>query len=443
MPSADELIKAGDVAGARAALIEEVRAKPDDKAARIFLAQLLCVLGEWDKAQTHLRAAASAHPSAMMLSATLGQVILAEKAREDVFAGRAAPAALAGGDWPWMQALLAALAAETKGDLAAAGPSRAQAFEESPETPGHADGTRFDFLSDADARFGPCVEAIVDGRYGLVPFAAIAEIRTEGPKDLRDLVWLTVGLTFRTGASGMAFLPVRYPGAAADPDDLIKLARKTEWTPREGLGSLGRGQRVYDGDGRRSRSWASRRSRSTPERSMARFRPTLFDTLIGGGRAPEAPKPDAPSAEAATIPGVLLYSVDRLSESAYLDSVRRDLSWLLNAVRLDETHDLARRPEVRTSVLNYGIPDFSVRVLDSIDVLEAANEIRASVAIYEPRIEPKSLQVKGEKAASESGFQSLAFTIVCDVGRERETVRAGFRSEIDVETGRAAVRQRR
>jgi type VI secretion system protein ImpE len=147
-------------------------------------------------------------------------------------------------------ALIDALDAEFKGDPGAAGALRQRAFEESPETPGTADGGAFTFITDADARFGPCLEAIIDGVYGLIPFEAVAAVQSAGPADLRDLVWQPAGLTLRSGRNGMAFLPARYPGAATDPDDLVKLARKTEWQTRPGLGPVGRGQRVFDADGR-------------------------------------------------------------------------------------------------------------------------------------------------------------------------------------------------
>ena len=41
------------------------------------------------------------------------------------------------------------------------------------------------------------------------------------------------------------------------------------------------------------------------------------------------------------------------------ESVIRDLEWLLNTGRLEIRVDLAGYPEVRSSVLNYGIPDIT------------------------------------------------------------------------------------
>jgi protein involved in temperature-dependent protein secretion len=93
-------------------------------------------------------------------------------------------------------------------------------------------------------RIGPALEAIVAGRWGLIPFAALEEIRAEGPVDLRDLVWLPVELRFREGGTAAALLPARYPGTEEEADAELRLARRTVW--REEDGALrGLGQRVW------------------------------------------------------------------------------------------------------------------------------------------------------------------------------------------------------
>ncbi len=245
MASPDDLIKAGDVAAARAALIEEVRAHPDDRKPRMFLSQLLLVLGEWDKALTHMKALANLSPEALTLFTAYDRAIMAEKQREAVFAGKASPEGLAPAG-PWFQLLLQALAAETRGDAEAAAGLRAEAFDQAPETKGEADGVAFDFIADADSRFGPALEAIVDGKYGLVPFEAVVELVCDGVRDLRDLVWMPARITLKTGQSGHIFIPARYPGAASDDDSAVRLARKTVWEDNGDLGTRGRGQRVFD-----------------------------------------------------------------------------------------------------------------------------------------------------------------------------------------------------
>ena len=92
MSDANALLNAGDLNGARAALVDQVKRAPNDQQARMFLFQLFCLLGEWEKAKSQLRALASLSPEAQMLAVSYNQAIDAEIQREQVFAGQAQPA---------------------------------------------------------------------------------------------------------------------------------------------------------------------------------------------------------------------------------------------------------------------------------------------------------------------------------------------------------------
>lgn len=242
MSKADELLAAGDLEGARAALVETVRAVPSDQAARLFLLQLMMVGGEWDKAAAQAKALASLSPQAEMLAVLCNQLIAGERQREDAFAGRQ-PFKVLVPTSNWVDDLAAALTAWAAGDLDKARALRDEAFDAAPDTPGECDGRRFAWIADADPRFGPCLEVVIAGAWGLVPFEAVAAINSEGPRELRDLAWLPVQLELRSGQTAAAFLPTRYPGAASEPANL-RLARGTAW--RAGpFGDLGAGQRLF------------------------------------------------------------------------------------------------------------------------------------------------------------------------------------------------------
>jgi protein involved in temperature-dependent protein secretion len=243
MADADALLRAGDLEGARASLVEAVRKGPQDQPARMFLFQLLCVGGEWDKAQTQLRALAQLSPEAQMLAMAYGQAIEAEKFRAQVFAGTAQPALLVSSS-TWAGDLTGALAALCQGRTADAEALRDKAFDAAPETPGDLDGTPFEWIADGDARFGPSLEAIIAGQWGLVPFDAIEKVESEGPRDLRDIVWLPVQLHFKTGQSVAALLPARYPGTEAQADTSLRLTRGTDWADRP-WGQAGVGQHEW------------------------------------------------------------------------------------------------------------------------------------------------------------------------------------------------------
>jgi type VI secretion system protein ImpE len=252
MADPDTLLHEGDLDGARAALVEIVRTRPGDDKARMFLFQLLCVTGEWDKARKQLQALAQVADNAQMLAATYNQAIDAELLRADVFAGKADMPVLVGMGG-WIEGVAQAVSLGAKGHMAEAAEARDAAFGEAPDTPGTFEGASgapqsFDWITDADMRFGPTFEAIVAGRYGLVPFDAVVSITSDGPQDLRDTVWYPVQLALKSGQSIAAFLPARYPGTEAVAGAAIRLGRQTDWVDAgEGDAAIqsGIGQRLW------------------------------------------------------------------------------------------------------------------------------------------------------------------------------------------------------
>jgi type VI secretion system protein ImpE len=242
MRNADELLSAGDLDGARSALVETVRAQPANEQARMFLFQLLAIAGEWDKARKQLAALAQLSGEAQMLAVAYGQAIDAEKTRADVFAGRERAEQLVVSDWTG--SLVDAIEHFANGRTAEGEAAREAAFDAAPDTPGMLDGVAFDWIADADARFGPAFEAIIGGRYGIVPFDKVESIKSEGPRDLRDIMWYPVQLAFKNGQSVAAMLPARYPGGEASSDPAERLARATNWVDTD-WGQAGSGQHLW------------------------------------------------------------------------------------------------------------------------------------------------------------------------------------------------------
>jgi type VI secretion system protein ImpE len=121
---------------------------------------------------------------------------------------------------------------------------RLEAFEAAPVVAGTLNGTEFEWVADADSRIGPFLEAIINGRYYWVPFHQISEIRCDEPEDLRDFVWAPAQFFLPNGGQTVGFIPTRYTGSETADDDLIRLARKTEWDElAEGV-YAGLGQRM-------------------------------------------------------------------------------------------------------------------------------------------------------------------------------------------------------
>jgi type VI secretion system protein ImpE len=245
--AAEQSLKGGDPATALAHLQEQVRARPADARLRIFLFQLLCVTGQWDRALTQLGVASNLDPEALAMAQTYGDAVRCEGIRDQVFSGKKSPL-IFGEPEQWLALLIESLLVAGAGETDRSGELHGLAFEAAPASAGAVDGRPFEWISDADSRLGPVLEAVINGRYYWVPFSRLIKIEFEPPEDLRDLVWLPARLQFGNGGESVALIPTRYPGSAASADGLIALARKTVWQEMTADSHRGLGQRIFATD---------------------------------------------------------------------------------------------------------------------------------------------------------------------------------------------------
>ena len=245
--NASDVLKTQGPAEALQALQNEVRARPADFKLRVFLAQLLCVLGQWERALNQLSVAAGLDALAVPMQQVYGDAIRCEGLRHAVFAGERTPMVFGEPD-AWLACLLESMLRAGRGEDAAAESLRQQAFDDAPASAGTLDGVPFAWLADADMRLGPVLEAFVNGRYYWVPFARLTRVQIDPPEDLRDCVWLPAHLQFENGGETLALIPTRYAGSDQSPDGAIQLARKTEWRELRPEVWAGLGQRVFSSD---------------------------------------------------------------------------------------------------------------------------------------------------------------------------------------------------
>lgn len=241
---AEAALRAGDPEGALQHLTTAVKAKPADARLRIFMAQLLCVLGQWTRAHTQLNVVADLLPSAGPMREMVGHALRCELLRAEVFAGKRAPMVFGHPD-PWLAKLIESLLQSGQGQQALADDLAQRAFDEAPAVPGSLNGEPFEWIADADSRLGPVLEAFVNGKYYWVPFSRLSRVSLDVPQDLRDMVWAPGYLTFDNGGEVVAMIPTRYPGSQASTDAQIRLSRKTEWSALGTDRWAGLGQRVF------------------------------------------------------------------------------------------------------------------------------------------------------------------------------------------------------
>lgn len=224
------------------ALQDQVRAEPSEARHRVFLFQLLSVLGQWDRALTQLNVAGEMDAGNLGMVQVYREALASEALRAEVFAGNRTPL-IFGDPEQWIALLFESLKLYATGEIEKSEELRAEALEAAPMTSGRLNGGEFEWIADADTRIGPMLEAIVNGRYFWVPFSRIAEMRVEEPEDLRDLVWLPAEFKWMNGGEAVALIPVRYPGSESSDDPQIQLGRRTEWE--------GKGEDLYTGLGQR------------------------------------------------------------------------------------------------------------------------------------------------------------------------------------------------
>ena len=245
--SAEESLRDGDLEQALAQLQDRVRKNPSDAKLRVFLFQLLSVLGQWERALTQLNVAGELDAETLAMVQTYREALNCEVLRKDIFAGKRSPL-IFGDPEEWIALMLEALRATADGQHNLAQETRNKAFETAPATSGNIDGQPFEWIADADSRIGPLLEAVINGRYYWVPFNRIQAIHIEAPSDLRDQVWLPSTLTFANGGEAVALIPTRYPYSEDATDPRIRLARLTDWQEVKPEVYLGLGQRMLATD---------------------------------------------------------------------------------------------------------------------------------------------------------------------------------------------------
>jgi type VI secretion system protein ImpE len=241
--SPEESVRAGNLSEALDALQQRVLSNPGDPKSRVFLYQLLAVLGQWERAANQLKIATDLDSSTLIVGELGRQALQAEQMRARVFSGSTTPV-LMGEPASWLALLLEALRLAAQGHFEKAAELRAQALQEAPASSGTLNGDEFGWLADADSRIGPCLEIIIDGEYLWAPFDRIKSVRMEAPTDLQDVVWAQAIVTWVNEGQSPALIPVRYAGTEASDDDALKLSRRTDWVSQPADTWFGLGQRM-------------------------------------------------------------------------------------------------------------------------------------------------------------------------------------------------------
>jgi type VI secretion system protein ImpF len=128
-----------------------------------------------------------------------------------------------------------------------------------------------------------------------------------------------------------------------------------------------------------------------------------------------------------------------LSPARIRDSVKRDLSWLFNAVHLSTVEDLEGYPYVERSTVNYGFPDLAGRTVSTIDTAAMERTMRRVIWDFEPRLLRNSVKVKLVADPDKMGQNAMSFTIEADLWSQPIPMRLYLKTELDLEDGSVRV----
>ncbi|WP_028310745.1 type VI secretion system baseplate subunit TssE [Derxia gummosa] len=128
-----------------------------------------------------------------------------------------------------------------------------------------------------------------------------------------------------------------------------------------------------------------------------------------------------------------------LGRNQLRDAVLRDLGWLLNSTRPNDI-DAADRPNVRRSVLAYGLPALSGTTASSLDVRSLEAQVRQVIIDFEPRIVPNTLEVQAQLADNVlDSHNVLSFSIRGQLWSVPVPLEMLLRTEVDLESGQVQI----
>ena len=128
-------------------------------------------------------------------------------------------------------------------------------------------------------------------------------------------------------------------------------------------------------------------------------------------------------------------SADRrfISMRRLRECVCRDLAWLLNTSNLEGSEDLERYPEVKRSVLNFGLPSLTGRTATSIDPATAVQEFVQAIRVFEPRL--SHVAVSPELSGDRMDARTLSFRVEAELWGRPAPQGVSLRTSLDIDSG--------
>jgi len=123
--------------------------------------------------------------------------------------------------------------------------------------------------------------------------------------------------------------------------------------------------------------------------------------------------------------------------------VLRDLAWLFNTTAPvsdvevgDETLPMSSWPYVRETVLNYGLPALSGKLLSGLDLSRLEQAMREAILSFEPRILAHTLEVRGFPPQDRANHHNvLTFEIRGQLWAQPYPLELLIKTDVNLESG--------
>jgi len=233
MTTSTSYYQKGMLSEAISELGNELSSKPNDAVKRAFLAELLCITGDLERADAQLDVLATLEPDKALTIGTWRQLIRAAKTRKEVYESGRSPDVV---DEPTsrIKTLLSTQISLRENDTKSVESLTLDLENGREPCAAIVNGKNVDDLRDLDDLCAGVLEVMAtNGMYYWVDFSQISLLEFEPPERALDLLWRKATIVLHKGTEGEVFIPSIYATPTEDSEAL--LGRKTDWIETGGL----------------------------------------------------------------------------------------------------------------------------------------------------------------------------------------------------------------
>ncbi|MEO8648259.1 MAG: type VI secretion system accessory protein TagJ [Acidobacteriota bacterium] len=249
MNDAKLLLDEGNLTGAVEAALRLVKTNPTNTTARIFLFELCCFSGEWERAEKQLEVIGHQDAKAAIGTLMFRQNFKAERDRINLFEHNTRPESmmiLPG----YVESLLRADDLIREGKTAEARSMLDAVEEDRPAFQCIVNGESYSDFRDYNDSTMCVFEIFVKDTYVWLPFEQVEKIEFIERKSLRDVFWPQAKVETVNGTNGEMFFPSLYVNTWKHSDDKVRLGRSVDWIDEGNEIYSGAGSKLFTMDGK-------------------------------------------------------------------------------------------------------------------------------------------------------------------------------------------------